>query len=143
MPETMRIEEDGRAAEALEAALLHSLRGTLPQAENTAVTFVCRDGAGELTGGVSGGTAYGWLLVKLLWVADAHRRCGLGSRLIEAVEERGRGIGCHSAWLDTSNPEAERFYSGHGYRPFGVLSNTAEQFPPTHRRVFMKKALTP
>lgn len=137
----MRIEENAGAAAAIEDALLRSLRETLPQATNAAVTFVCHNDAGELMGGVSGHSSYGWLLVKTLWVADSHRCCGVGSCLLAVVEERGREIGCHSAWLDTSNPDAERFYLSHGYRSFAVLSNTVEQFPPTHRRVFMKKAL--
>lgn len=139
----MRIEENAGAAAMIEAALLRSLRETLPQARNTAVTFVCHTDTGELMGGVSGSSSYGWLLVKTLWVADSYRCRGVGGRLLAVVEGKGRDVGCHSAWLDTSNPDAERFYLSHGYRSFAVLSNTAEQFPSTHRRVFMKKALRP
>ena len=137
----MLIEEAPDAATEIEAALLHSLREMLPQAENTALTLACRNEAGALIGGLSGSTSYGWLLIKTVWVAPGQRGQGLGSRLLTTAENRAREIGCHSAWLDTSNPEAATFYLKRGYAPFGQLSNTTDQFPPTHRRLFMKKTL--
>ena len=137
------IEDEPQAASEIEIALLRDLRATLQQAENSSMTFTARNPAGELVGGVSAGTSYGWLLIKTLWVAAEERRSGLGSRLLTAAEERGRMIGCHSAWLDTSNPQSAEFYARRGYVPFGELSNPPGQFLETHRRAFMKKTLLP
>ncbi|MGV1908295.1 GNAT family N-acetyltransferase [Agrobacterium cavarae] len=133
--------EDPNAAADVEAELLCTLRESLPQAQNLSLTFAARNADGQLVGGVSGSTSYGWLLIKTLWVRADARLAGLGSRLLTAAEDRGRDIGCHSAWLDTSSPEAMSFYEKRCYRPFGRLANADNQFPPSHRRTFMKKSL--
>ena len=134
-------EDDTSIAGHIDGELTRALRGALPQAENASFVLSARDAQGTLVGGVTASTSYGWLLVKMLWVAETHRGRGLGHDLMERAEERARQAGCHAAWLDTSSPEAMRFYSGLGYAPFGELANTAGQHPETHRRWFMKKML--
>ena len=138
----MVIEDDPAAASIIEASLLQMLRATLPQSDNAALTLVCRNDDGDLIGGLSGSTSYGWLLVKVLWVAEKQRGRGVGSRLLAEAERRAQENGCHAAWLDTSNPDAVPFYRARGYVPFGELSNATGGFPPTHRRVFLKKILS-
>ena len=61
--------------------------------------------------------------------------------MMARAEAKARAVGCHGAWLDTSNPEAMRFYAKLGYKPFGQLGNTPGQSPAGHRRWFMQKAL--
>ncbi|MEM6988366.1 MAG: GNAT family N-acetyltransferase [Pseudomonadota bacterium] len=132
---------DEADAAQLEAQLRSSLRSTLPQSDNARVVLLARDATQQLVGGLDGSTSYGWLLVKVLWVHDAYRNRGLGRRLMAEAEARAIEHACHSAWLDTSSPDAMRFYQRLGFEAFGELSNTAGQVPPTHRRWFMKKAL--
>jgi hypothetical protein len=44
--------------------------------------------------------------------------------------------GCHSARLDTFSFQAPEFYRRMGYEVFGVLD-----YPPDHKRIFLKKQL--
>ncbi|MFV2052382.1 GNAT family N-acetyltransferase [Aliiroseovarius sp. YM-037] len=87
---------------------------------------------------VSGSTAYGWLLIKVLWVAPQMRRQGLGRALVADAFRRARELGCHSAWLDTSDKDAKQFYVALGFEVFGSLRNQADQAPPGHQRWFLK-----
>ncbi len=125
----------------VEQALLAELRAAAPQGVNDRVTLIAQDGL-HLVGGLHGATSYGWLLIKTLWVDPAHRGCGLGRRLVEQAFAEARQRGCHSAWLDTSNPAAARFYQGLGFEPFGRLANTPSQSPLGHCRWFLRRALT-
>lgn len=134
-------EGDASAGQNIETELLRSLREDLLQAENTSFVLSARDAEGRLIGGLVASTSYGWLLVKELWVDKAHRGRSLGRSLMARAEEKARSIGCHGAWLDTSNPDARAFYARLGYEAFGYLANAAGQHPETHRRWFMKKAL--
>jgi GNAT superfamily N-acetyltransferase len=88
-----------------------------------------------------GSTSYGWLLVKMLWVAEELRGQGFGARLMTQAEIIARSRGCHGAWLDTSSARAERFYTRLGYEPFGILINGPGQQPQGHRRAFLAKRL--
>lgn len=129
------------AASVIEANLLASLREERVQAINRSFVFTAEDDAGTLQGGLTASTSYGWLLIKTLWVDTGARGQGLGTLLIRRAEAQGRGLACHSAWLDTSSPDARIFYERLSYRVFGELSNSAERAPSTHHRWFMKKTL--
>lgn len=134
-------EDHTQLAGQLEAALLSSLRQSLPQAENAAFILSANDDSGALEGGLTASASYGWLLIKLLWVREESRHRGMGRSLMIRAEARGRELGCHSAWLDTSSPDAVRFYNSLGYASFAQLGNAPHQHPGAHRRWFMKKDL--
>ena len=53
------------------------------------------------------------LWINEIGVAPAYRRCGIGTRLLEALLAHGRAIGCREAWLGTeeSNVAARRLYA--------------------------------
>jgi len=125
----------------LEQRLLNSLRLQLPQSDNRSFVLFNQSEQGELIGGLSASTSYDWLLIKLLWVKQSCRGAGLGKQLVEMAEQQAVERGCHSVWLDTSNPLAQKFYSGMGYREFGRLENTPEQSTLSHQRWFLKKSL--
>ena len=59
------------------------------------------------------------LWINEVGVAETHRRRGLARRLLEALFERGRGLGCSEAWVlaDQSNTTAHRLYENAGGRP--------------------------
>jgi N-acetylglutamate synthase-like GNAT family acetyltransferase len=136
------IAEDGpEVGHDIDAGLLHSLRKNLPQARNTNFVLSAREQDATVIGGLTAGTSYGWLLVKTLWVAESCRHRGTGRRLMARAEVKGRSLGCHGAWLDTSSPKAKEFYAKLGYKTFGQLINSAEQHPASHRRWFMEKKL--
>ena len=96
-----------------------------------------RDANGTLLGGAYGLVNWTWLHVSLLWVSAEMRHQGLGSRLLAAIEAAGAERGCKEAHLDTFSYQARPFYERHGYRLFATL----EDYPPGHRRMFLRKSL--
>ncbi len=141
---TISIEPNSRHSEVskeIEDNLLKSLTELNSQSTNETVVLSARDTAGQLIGGVTGSTSYGWFLVKLLWVRRELRGSGIGKSLMMQAEERSKTLGCHGAWLDTSNAEAREFYLRLGYADFGSLANGSENEPVGHCRWFMKKQL--
>lgn len=53
--------------------------------------------------------------LQQLWVSDAHRQQGVGSRLLRNFEERASARGCALVYLDTFSFQAPEFYKAHGY----------------------------
>jgi len=135
------IEADIDAAAFIEAGLLKSLREDLTQSLNDGFVLAAKDESGAIVGGLIASTSYGWALIKVLWVSKKVRQRGLGGSLMERGEQKAKELGCHAAWLDTSNPKAKDFYLKLGYEVFGELANSEEQFPPEHQRWFMRKGL--
>jgi GNAT superfamily N-acetyltransferase len=90
-------------------------------------------------GGLSGFTAWGWLFIEKVWLADELRGQGLAGRLLAEAETEALRRGCHGAWLDTFNPAAQVIYERQGYRVFGEL----QDFPTGRSRVFLQKPLGP
>lgn len=136
-------DESGTAGVAgeLEARLLTTLRETQSQTSNNPITLTIRRPDAEMLAGLDGSTSYGWLLIKVLWVAPRWRYQGLGRRLVCRAMAKARDSGCHSAWLDTSSVTAADFYRRMGFRPFGELKNGPDMAPPDHCRLFMKRSL--
>ncbi|MCR9135470.1 MAG: GNAT family N-acetyltransferase [Alphaproteobacteria bacterium] len=133
--------ESAAVSDFVETELLRALAASNVQSENTQIVLSIRDEANAIVAGVTASTAYGWLLIKTLWVREDQRGNGLGRQLMQTVEARGRELGCHGAWLDTSSGQARAFYEAQGFETFGKLSNMPDQFPGDHRRWFMKRAL--
>jgi predicted N-acetyltransferase YhbS len=133
-------DSDGAMADKIERRLIDALRQNVPPADLQPLTVIARDGA-TIIGGLIGSTSYGWLLVKMLWVADEMRGRRIGTRLMVEAECLARSRGCHAAWLDTSSADAARFYLRVGYESFGVLENTPGEQPQGHRRTFLSKRL--
>lgn len=133
--------DDPAVIRQIERHLLTSLSAINRQATNRQQSFCMKDREERLIAGLTCSTAYGWLHVESLWVADDHRTRGLGRNLMAAAEAFGRQQGCHGAWLDTSNPGAQAFYCRLGYVVFGKLANGESRCPAEHRRWFLKRAL--
>ena len=95
------------------------------------------DRAGTMVAGLSGYTAWGWLYIQWLWIAESQRGQGLAGRLLAAAESEATTRGCHGAWIDTFSPTALKVYQRAGYVPFGALP----EFPKGRTRTFLQKAL--
>ena len=80
---------------------------------------------------------WGILYVELLFVSETHRFEGLGSTLLQKVEQEAQEMGASLAHLDTFDFQALDFYLNHGYEVFGVL----EDCPKSHKRYYLKKSL--
>ena len=105
--------------------------------ERTALAVFVRDTDDRVVAGLSGYSAWGWLYVQWLWVAEGQRGGGLAGRLLEAAEDEARARGCHGAYIDTFNPKALRTYQRAGYTVFGTLPD----FPKGRARSFLSKLL--
>ncbi|MCO5732381.1 N-acetyltransferase [Rhizobium sp. SSA_523] len=101
------------------------------------LTVLVRNETGELVAGINGHTAWGWLYIQWLWVAEDQRGRGLAGQMLTAAEAEARSRDCHSAWIDTFNPVAEKAYRRHGFEVFGELPD----FPLGRTRRFLKKKL--
>ena len=98
-----------------------------------------RNEQGAMEAGIS---AYAWggtCEVELLWVAENRRGDGLGTRLLEAVEQEARRVGCNKIVLDTFSYQAPRFYEKHGFE----ITSTIEDFPKGHSHYLLVKKIGP
>ena len=96
-----------------------------------------RGPAGQVVGGLTGMTFWGWLAIDHLWVREDARGRGYGARLVQMAEEEAVARGCRRALLDTMSFQAPEFYRKLGYQEFGVL----EGFAGPHSRHYFQKAL--
>jgi len=106
-------------------------------ADRLPLAVIVRSDDGALSAGISGYTAWGWLYVQWLWVDESLRGQQMAGRMLAAAEDEARARGCHSAWIDTFSPVAEKAYRRHGYEVFGELPD----FPIGRTRKFLKKRL--
>ncbi|MBI4762825.1 MAG: GNAT family N-acetyltransferase [Chloroflexota bacterium] len=89
--------------------------------------FLLAEANGRIVGSIIGGYDGRRGLLYHLAVHKDFRQNGLGSRLLNEIEERLRAKGCLKCYLMVTpdNPEAERFYEKRGWhfmdyvRPFG------------------------
>ena len=90
-----------------------------------------------MVAGLSGFTWGGYAKVEFLWIAEAHRRAGLGRRLLTAAEDEARARGCALVVLDTHDFQAPGFYAKLGYEACGRVDGT----PRGSGQTWFKKSL--
>lgn len=78
----------------------------------------------RIVGGLVGDFAWNSAFVGLLWIDEAARGKGLGTRLMREAERRARQRRCALIHLNTFSFQAPEFYEKLGYRRFGVLRGT-------------------
>jgi ribosomal protein S18 acetylase RimI-like enzyme len=129
---------DGAAREPILRALIAYSEAQSRPMDARPVAVLLKDPSnGAIIGGLWGRTAWGWLHMDTLYVPDALRRGGIGSKLVRMAEEEAIRRGCRGAWLDTFSFQARGFYERLGYRVIGTI----EDQPPGHARHFLQKAL--
>jgi len=101
------------------------------------IAVFVRDLTERIAAGLDGVAYGGWLFVNNLWVSEPLRGQGIGRMLIVTAESEALKRGCHSAWLDTFSFQAPGFYQKLGYEIFAALD-----YPPEHKRYFLRKRLT-
>ena len=99
--------------------------------------YVIKD-KGEIIAGITS-CVYRWgiLYIDVLLVNENHRHKGLGSTLLQKVEQEAKAMGAYLSHLETYDFQALDFYLKHGYEVFGVL----EDCPKDHKRYYLKKRL--
>ena len=98
--------------------------GFLPDGSATPVRAAFVE-AGRTVAGLNGVAYWRKVHVRILWVHPDQRSKGLGSRLVDWAEERGRELGCVSVVVDTMSFQSPDFYAKRGYRQFGVSEGYA------------------
>lgn len=99
------------------------------------MTVVARDSDDKLIGGVSGVTIYQNFLINTVWVDEAYRGSGLGSKLMMQAETEAKQRDCLVAQLDTLSFQAPVFYQKMGFDIVG----TVPAFSKSPGRFFMMK----
>ncbi|MGD8753660.1 MAG: GNAT family N-acetyltransferase, partial [Anaerolineales bacterium] len=84
----------------------------------------------EIVGGAQCATVWDWMHVKLLWVNPSRRGQGLGSRIMQQIEQEAARRNCIGVHVDTYSFQALDFYLKLGYQVFGVI----EDHPKGHQR---------
>jgi ribosomal protein S18 acetylase RimI-like enzyme len=142
IPEGLRLTIEDEPAHAdlklIDAALDAMNRPFFAGTALSRVGFFLRDGDDRIVGGLDAVLEGGWLFVYNLWIDETWRRRGIGHRLIAEAERVAVERGCHSAWLDTFSFQAPDFYQKLGYTIFATLD-----YPPDHKRYFLRRKLTP
>ena len=82
---------------------------------------------------------YTWniLYISVFFVEEKYRNQGLGTILLNKVEEKAKELGVTLIHLDTFDFQAKDFYLKHSYEEFGILDDC----PKGHKRYYMKKVL--
>jgi GNAT superfamily N-acetyltransferase len=101
------------------------------------LAFVLRDDENVLVAGIAGWTWAGGCEIRSLWVAEAWRGHGLGTRLLALAEQEATRRGCKTVVLDTHSFQAPNFYVKQGY----LLTGVVDDYPPGARRYFFHKRL--
>lgn len=138
---TLRIELSQDPTEEQRAAILAPLRAyNIAKAGPSLyepVALLVRDDNDAILGGLYGHTFYRWLFIELLAVPEKGRGQGIGSKLMNMVEEFAREKDCVGIWLDTFDFQAPGFYKKLGYSECGEIVD----YPLGHKRHFFQKRL--
>lgn len=92
---------------------------------------------GNVDAGAYGYTWGGCCHVAYLWVAQARRHRGLGSRLLDAVERHAADRGCRRVLLSSHGFQAPEFYRRRGYVQLAMVHDD----PPGHTSLHFGKLL--
>lgn len=135
----IRITDDGneRGIHEIHEMLRDYNRRHCEASENVPLGVFLEDETGRKFAGLTDETFGNWLCIRFLFVGEAFRGQGLGSRLLEAAENEARQCGCKYAFVDTFSFQAPAFYEKHGYREVFTL----EDYPYTEKRHYYTKAL--
>ena len=77
--------------------------------------FIAESDDGEILGVITGRAYYNEVHIGDLIIHKAHRKCGLGSKLVLAVEETFQNAGYDKITLTTFGFQAPEFYKKLGY----------------------------
>lgn len=97
----------------------------VPEFKQERYQFIAEDD-GIVIGFVSGLTNHKWFYLTDLWVHENHRRQGLGSKLLNMLENKVRSIGICNIYTWTSGFINPKFYEKTGYTAFTVFEDFYE-----------------
>ncbi|WP_413991917.1 GNAT family N-acetyltransferase [Labrys okinawensis] len=101
------------------------------------LAVMLRSADGDLYAGLHGHSWGGCCEIKTLWVADSHRRQGIGTRLMAAAEKEAARRGCTQIVLTTHSFQAPEFYEKRGFRRLASVDDD----PIGYSNILMVKRL--
>ncbi|MBT8136370.1 MAG: GNAT family N-acetyltransferase [Gammaproteobacteria bacterium] len=110
-------------------------RSQAPEQPQQKIAVYARDEQGTIIGGATGEVTWGWLYVEMLWVHEDYRGSGIGSRLLDDIEQLARKYNVVGFHLGTTDFQALDFYLRCGYEVWGQLPD----FPPGHTNYSLRK----
>ena len=102
------------------------------------VSSFVKDESGIVVGGILGEINWNWMHIQGLWVDEAFRKDGWGSKLIENLEQYALSKSIANIRLETTTFQALDFYLKLGYSVFGELPN----MPLGHTSYFLQKQMS-
>lgn len=99
--------------------------------------FAAEDDDGAILGVITGRAYYNEVHIGDLIIHRSHRKCGLGSRLVTAVEEAYRNAGYEKITLTTFGFQAPGFYKKLGYE----VEFVREDKDPKLTKYFLSKQI--
>ncbi|TWT24867.1 GNAT family N-acetyltransferase [Planomicrobium sp. CPCC 101110] len=101
------------------------------------MSFIARNDAGEIIGGVTGTIYWQHMHIDFLWVDEAERKQGIARQLMEQIEAYARSMNCRLMIVETFSFQAPGFYRKMGFREFGKI----EDHPAGHSFHYFEKWL--
>jgi len=108
-------------------------------ADGALLGFFVRDDQDRIVAGICGNTWGGTCELRQFWVEESRRRCGIGSKLLEAAEQEARRRGCTQIVLMTFSFQAPALYENRGFETVAVI----DDHPRGRRNLLMRKHLGP
>ncbi len=96
-----------------------------------------RDDAQRIVAGICGNTWGGCAEIRQLWVDEARRKQGLGTRLLGAAGQEARRRGSRQMLPMTFSFQAPAFYAKHGFEVVAVV----DDHPRGHKNILLRKRL--
>lgn len=90
---------------------------------------------GLLIAGGTGRTEYNRLFVQYLWVDEQHRSQGIGTGILQRLEDQASSRGCTDALIETLSDQAFQLYLRLNYVPISILPDYVGHFT---RRTLLK-----
>lgn len=101
------------------------------------IALQIKDSGGQIIAGLSGYTWGGACVIRHLWIVAAHRKLGLGRRLMAAAETRAQERGCSQIVLSSHSFQAPQFYEKLGFARTGEIAG----YPRGHSDILFIKHL--
>ena len=101
--------------------------------------ILLKDDSGNLVGGLSASTYWGWMDVDDFYIVEEYRGQGIGTSVLQTAEAIAIQRGCTRCVLSTFEFQARVFYEKQGYCVAGKL----QDYPPGSAYYWMRKELSP
>jgi len=87
------------------------------------IHLTVKDDNGRVIGGMLAVLCWNWIEVDILWIDDAFRGQGYGTRLLAHIENMAREKDCTFIKLNTFSFQAPEFYLKNGYQEMAVIED--------------------